>query len=101
MRRQGSLVEGAQRATFASRGVDLYVGTPKQAIEQTDFFTRQDMATARSNAATEAATYRRQGSRYQAQSSNIKPGAVGGLSLVSNLATVASKWYTNYSPFEH
>lgn len=100
LRRQGSLVEGAQRATFASRGVDLNVGTPKQAIEQADFFTRQDMATARSNAATEAATYRRQGSRYQAQSSNIKPGATAGLSLVSNLATVASKWYTNNSPFK-
>ncbi len=93
LRRRGSLVEGNQRATFAARGLDLTAGTPKDAIEQTRFFTDQDMATARSNAATEAATYRRQGSRFQSAAANINPSRTGGLSLVSNLATVAARWY--------
>jgi hypothetical protein len=97
LRRKGSLVEGAQRATFAARGLDLMTGTPRSTIEQTGFFTDEDIATSRSNAATEAATYRRQGSRFQAQASNVNPSRTGGLSLVSNLATVAARWYDRNS----
>jgi hypothetical protein len=91
-------LEGRQRAEFASRGVDLGVGTARRVIEQTGFFAAEDEATARSNAAREAATYRRQGGRFQAQSASINPNRSAGLSLVSNLSQVAAKWYNNYAP---
>jgi hypothetical protein len=100
LRRKGSLIEGVQRATFASRGVSLATGSPREAIEQTGLFTRQDMDTARKNAATEAATYRRQGSRFSSQASSLNPSRSAGLSLVSNLSSVAAKWYDRYSPFQ-
>jgi hypothetical protein len=100
LRRKGSLIEGMQRATYASRGVSLNMGSPREAVEQTGLFTRQDMATARSNAATEAATYRRQGKRFSSQASSINPSKTAGLSLVGNLSSVAAKWYDRYSAFQ-
>lgn len=93
IRRYGSSIEGSQRATFAARGLVIDEGTPRAVIEQTGLFAAQDQATARANAAREAATYRRQGSRFNAAASNINPSRTATLSLVGDLAQVAAKWY--------
>ena len=92
VRRQGQQVEGTQRASYAARGLDLGEGTPSDVIDQTDFFTQVDEATARSNAAKEAWAIKRGGMNEQMKADSINPGLTLVSSLLGGASSVASKW---------
>lgn len=96
--RQGSQVTGAQRATYAARGLDLGVGTPSDVIDQTNFFAESDAATARTNANKEAWALKSQAGNFQAQSDAINPGLQLTGSLLGGASSVASKWYDYSRP---
>ena len=94
-------LKGTQRATIASRGIDLSEGTPARILTDTDFLGALDNETIRSNAGREAWGYRAQGQNYndRARSAgygarSIRPGLAGATALLDGVSTVASKWYT-------
>lgn len=94
-RLQGKQIEGAQRASLASRGLDLNEGTPDNILGQTDFFTQSDVATARTNGRREARGYQAQANSYDAQAKGINPGLTLAGTLLGGTAKVADKWYAN------
>lgn len=91
--RQGRQVQGQQRAALSARGIDIGEGTGADLIDQTDFFSLADQATARDNAAKEAWNYRAQRNSYQAQADAQKPGMAAFSSLLGSAGSVADKWY--------
>lgn len=93
-RHRGLLVEGAQRASMAARGLDLSEGTPNNILGQTDFFTQSDAATARTNGRKEAWGARAQKANYQMEADSINPGLTLAGSLIGSASKVASKWYS-------
>lgn len=94
-RQKGQQIEGAQRASMASRGLDLNEGTPDNILGQTDFFTQSDVATARTNGRREARGYQVQAANYDAQAAGINPGLALAGTLLGGGAKVADKWYSN------
>ena len=94
LRRQGSLLLGSQRAALASRGLDLQEGTAGDMLEQTDFFSQTDQATARTNARKEAAGYATQGGAFRAQAKATNPYLQATGTFLGNASSVASEWYS-------
>jgi hypothetical protein len=90
--RRASQLQGTQRATMASRGLDLTSGTPADLIEQTDFFASIDQATARTNARKEAWGKRAMGANYRAEASGYSPLMAAGSSLLGGATSVADRW---------
>jgi hypothetical protein len=100
-----SQTKGAQRASMASRGLDLTFGTPLELLEDTDFLGKTDIATINDNFAKEAWAFRQQAGNYEAnagilraQSSRISPAGAAGLTLLTGATSVASDWY-RYAEF--
>ena len=94
VQRRGSMIEGAQRARMAANGLDISSGTPADLIDQTNFFTAQDVATTRTNARKQAWNAQVQSSGYQAQADGLSPMMTGATSLLGGAGQVADKWYT-------
>lgn len=94
VRRQADQLKGRQRALMSARGLDLGAGTPADILDQTDFFSQQDVNTTRNNAAREAWGYRAQGANYRAQGDFAAQQAnLGAFSTVlSSAGQAASKW---------
>lgn len=93
-RQKASGMEGAQRAAFAARGLDLNAGTAGDVLDQTSFFGQADQTTARNNALKESWNKRAQRDGYQADADSINPLANAGGTLLGASANVASKWYS-------
>lgn len=108
-RRKGDAVRGSQRATMAARGLSLSEGTPLSLLDQTDYFSGVDQATARNNANKEAfmkesqaANSRTEATMYRAAADSYSPLMSGVSAGVSSYAsssmlgksggTVADKW---------
>jgi hypothetical protein len=114
VRRQGDQLMGRQRAVMASRNIDLTQGSALSILQDTDYFSRIDEATVKSNAAREAWGYRVQKTNYQNQSAfaqsradQINPlfqGVMGAAAAYTNAGgkydglfgdggLVAKRWY--------
>lgn len=91
--RKGSQLEGAQRARMAASGLDISDGTPAALLDQTNFFTQQDVATTRDNAKKAAWAAQAQASGYQAQA-GYSPLLASSGSMLTGAGQVADKWYT-------
>jgi hypothetical protein len=95
-RRRGEQIKGAQRAKFASAGLDLSEGTPADIVDQTDFFAETDQQTLKRNAARQAWSARAQGANFsmqgEAAAAQANLSAFG--SLLGSGGQVANKWYT-------
>lgn len=95
VRRKAAALKGTQRSLMAARGLDLGEGTAAEVLDQTDFFSREDTATARSNAAREAWKYRAAGAQglsvasAQADQANVQMFST----LLGTGGTVADRWY--------
>lgn len=101
IRRNADMLKGSQRASMSARGLDLAEGTAAELQDQTDFFARVDMTTARNNAAREAWGFRTQGLNYSSEAAmqrstarRINPGMAAATSMLSGAGAVASKWYS-------
>lgn len=90
--RRASLLSGSQRATMAARGLDISEGTAQDVLNQTEFFSSIDQATARNNARKEAWGKRAQGANYAAEASGYSPLMSGGTTLLTGATTVADRW---------
>lgn len=97
-RRQYAQVAGAQRAGFAAKGIDFEAGSAADALDQTDFFSQTDQATAKTNADRAAWNIRAQKKGYEFQASSINPGMVAGATLLAGASDVANKWYAYKAP---
>ncbi len=102
-RRKAQQILGKQRAAFASRGVELGVGSPLDIIGDTATFGELDAVTIRNNAD-------REGLKFEAQAMNFRSGAqlnsmrassartAGFLgaagSALSGASGVARQWYS-------
>lgn len=100
VQREAAQLRGSQRATMAARGLSLGEGTPLSLLEQTDYFSAVDVATARTNAAKEAWADRVQKTNYEteamsqrATADSINPLFAGASSLMSSAGKVSDKWY--------
>lgn len=94
VQREARLAQGAQRAGFAAKGLDITGDSSvSAAIDQTAFFGQLDAITARKNAEKEAWNLRARKSGYEAEARSIKPGMTAATSLLSSAGNVASKWY--------
>ena len=98
VQRRGSQMEGAQRARMAANGLDITSGTPADLIDQTDFFTAQDVATTRNNAKKGAWNAQAQAAGYSAQANGYSPLTAGATSLLGGAGQVADKWYQYNRP---
>lgn len=93
-------LKSTQRASLASRGVDIGEGTPLDILTSTDFMKEVDFGTARRNAQSEAWMHRENAKAYDAESEmfmeaagNVNPFAAAGGSLLTSAGQVASSWY--------
>lgn len=93
-RRQYAQVAGNQRAGFAAKGIDFESGSAGDALDQTDFFSQVDQATARNNGQRGAWNARAQKRGFEMQASAINPGAIAGATLLTSASSVADKWST-------
>jgi hypothetical protein len=98
-------VSGAQRASFAARGLDISEGSAASILQDTDYFGQLDTLTTRANAAREAWGFRVQGTSqqasaaaYQAQADGQNPLMSAGVSLLGSASAVAGRWYGRSSP---
>lgn len=94
LRMRAAQLKGTQRATMASRGLDLSEGTPADILDQTDFFAQIDQDTARHNARKDAWRYRAEGTAQRAQGdAAARQANIGAFStLLTTAGSVASKW---------
>ena len=99
-RRKYQQLGGEQRASLASRGLDLGEGSPLAILNDTQLIGEIDSDRIRYNAQQDAWGYRTQGTSYQAQSNmssaaarNESPWLSGGSSLLTGATSVADKWY--------
>ena len=97
-RRQYAQVAGNQRAGFAAKGIDASTGSAADALDQTDFFSQTDQATAKTNANRAAWNIRAQKKGYEFQASSISPGTIAGATLLAGASDVAGKWYGMKTP---
>lgn len=102
IRRKGAAIKSQQQVALAAKGLDLTYGTAADLLDQTDFFTQSDVATARTNAAREAWSARAQKGLALAQghasASNARMQGTASLlqgtaSLLQGAGQVASTWY--------
>lgn len=100
VRRKGLAVQAEQQAVLAGRGIALDSGSPLSLLEDTDYFSKLDIATVRSNAEKEswAARVRATGAyaaanMAQATADSIKPGFSALTSVLGSASQVASVWY--------
>jgi hypothetical protein len=100
IQRKGAAIKSSQRAALAAKGLDLTYGTSADLIDQTDFFTQSDVATARNNAARDAWSARAQGGLSLAQGNAAAANArmEGNASLLSGAGQVAGRWYDMNKP---
>lgn len=90
--REARRLAGAQRTSFAARGIDISAGTAGDIIDETNFFGLTDATTARNNAAREAAGFTSEANLYRTQARNANPLAAAGVSLLGSAGTVAQQW---------
>lgn len=98
VQRQYAQVAGQQRAGFAANGIDADFGSAADALDQTDFFSQVDQATAKTNAQRAAWNVRAQKRGYEFQASAIKPGMLAGATLLTSASSVAQKWNSFKTP---
>jgi hypothetical protein len=95
VQRKAAALRGRQRSLMAARGLDLNVGTAADIVDETDFFAREDVATARTNAAKEAWRYRVAGQQgmsvasAESQQANLKSFST----LLGAAGSVEDRWY--------
>jgi hypothetical protein len=96
-----SQLEGTQRASLASRGIDLGQGSALDILSDTSFMGKIDANTIQDNAAKEAWAYRTQAASassnaalLNAQASAVNPGSDAMSSLLTGAGGVAKTWYT-------
>lgn len=96
LQRRSSQIQGAQRAGFAARGVDLGAGTAGEIQDQTDFFSQVDQSTARTNAKRDAWSARVSGANARAQGdAAARQGNLAAFStLLGTGGQVADRWQT-------
>ena len=94
VRQRAAALKGTQRAAMAARGLDLESGTPGELIDQTDFFSSVDQATARNNARRKTQGLRSQSANFSMEAAGYSPLATAGASLLTQGGTVADRWYT-------
>lgn len=99
-RRKYSQIAGSQRATFASRGIDIGEGSALAQLDDTAMFGNIDSNIIRENANREAWGFKNQGASYGADASMYKAAASGYRPLFGGASTlltaagdVADKWY--------
>lgn len=92
LRRKGAAVKADQRATMAARGLSLDAGTPQSLLDQTDYFSASDIATARTNAGKESFAKRSQAYNFQIESNQYKAAADAQNPLMSAVAAGASSY---------
>jgi multidrug efflux pump subunit AcrA (membrane-fusion protein) len=98
-RRKYAQLAGTQRASFASRGVDLDEGSALGQLDDTMMFSNVDSNIIRENAGREAWGYRNQGANYGADATMQRVAASGysplngGGTLLTGATDVAEKWY--------
>lgn len=99
IQRKAATLKGTQRSTMAARGLDLGVGSAAEILDDTDFFSREDAATARANAAKEAWSLRVRGRQGQSEAEAASNQA--NLSAFSTVlgagGKVADRWYSTPS----
>lgn len=95
IQRQARALKGTQRATMASRGLDLSSGTPADIIDSTDFFAQADANTARYNASREAWSARAQGTQaaFEGRMAARQANTSAFSTLLGTAGQVAGKWY--------
>lgn len=96
-----SQLQGTQRASMASRGIDLGQGSALDILTDTAFMGKIDANTIQDNAVKEAWAYRTQaaGANSNAnllrmQAGSINPGADAVGSLLTGATGVAKTWYS-------
>ena len=90
--REARRLAGAQRTSFAARGIDISAGTAGDIIDETNFFGLVDADTARNNAAREAMGFTNEANLYRTQARNANPLAAAGVSLLGGAGSVADRW---------
>lgn len=94
VQRRAAAFKASQRVGLAAKGLDLGYGTAADLQDQTDFFSQNDAATVRTNAAKEAWSLRAQRANFQAEAAASRPWLAGGSTLLAGAGNVASKWYS-------
>ena len=101
LHRKGSQFKGSQRASLASRGVDMTQGSALRILSDTDYMMAEDEATLRDNIENEARAYRLKAVGLQAeagmanfQGSSVNPNLMATSSLLTSAPAVASTWYS-------
>jgi hypothetical protein len=92
VRKANAALAGQQRASFAAKGLDFSEGSAGEALDQTEFFSQQDQATARTNAARAAWSSRAQKRGYEFEAASQRPGMNAGISLLGGASQVAGQW---------
>lgn len=96
-RRKADQLRGLQRARLSSAGVDLGVGTAASIVDQTDFFSAVDQATARNNGRRQSWASQAEGANFLAQGNAAAKQA--NLSAFGTIlgggGQIADKWYKN------
>lgn len=100
VRRDGEQLKGLQRNRMAASGLDLSAGTAAEVVDQTDFFSLTDQATAKKNAGREAWTKTQQGNQFRsdakmnrATAKGTSPGMAAATSLLGGAGRVADTFY--------
>ena len=93
IQRRAASFKSSQRVSLAAKGLDLGYGTAADLQDQTDFFSQQDVATARTNARKEAWNLRAQRNNYQMEAAASRPWLSSGSTLLAGAGQVASRWY--------
>ena len=103
VRRDARSLQGAQRAAFTRRGIDVNFGTPLDIVAGTDVVGEFDVGTVRQNTANErfAAQVRGQGFQTEARfldtaAGNISPANAAASTLLSEATSTA----LNYQLFK-
>ena len=91
--RKAEQVKGAQRASFASHGVDVSSGSPLDILAETDRTAAIDESTVKTNAAREAYGFRVQGANYQAAADAENPWLSAGAVGLAGATSVADRWF--------
>lgn len=98
--RKTAALMGAQRATFAGRGIDLSDGSALNILSDTAYLGEQDALTVKDNTAKNVWAAKVQASNetanaglHQMQSDNQNPLMAGATSLLTGAGQVASSWY--------
>jgi len=89
VRREHARLAGQQRAQFSANGIDFSDGSAADALDQTDFFSQVDQATAKTNAAKQAWNLRARKAGYEYEAAVQRPGFS---SLLAGASSVASSW---------